>query len=482
MKKALLLLFCLMAVTMAEAQDIDRSSRLKKHLYYLASDSLMGRKAGTTGAEAARAYIYDQWQEIGMEPFFKEGFTDPFGKSGVDYANLVGVIPGNDPILKDEYILVGAHFDHIGIKKGEVCNGADDNASGSSALIEIARMLKTSQSSLKRSVIIAAFDAEELGLYGSDHLSERLQVDSLLDKVRCMMSIDMVGWYAKNGQLEILGAGTIEGGKELIESNAGGLNLKVENFETAVLTATDTRGFATKNVPTLHIYTGLKSPYHKPEDDADLIDYEGLDSISCFVARLTGQMAANPDYAASGKIAAIHNSRGKVFEMSVGAGFTSSAIDFRDAAFTGKGGSGWTAGLALQYNSKKNLAFRLGAAYETTESLYPAPADIFNSILIYKQSAIMMPATLILQTKTQLPKFYCGVGIHARYLLDSGIDGIPSATNDMQYGTHFMFGFKAGHFFLEDYFCGQFNKLFDTAAGGPNAGISITTCKIGWVF
>ena len=98
----------------------------------------------------------------------------PFNANGTDYKNVVAVIEGSDPVLKDQYIVLGAHYDHLGVKKGQIYNGADDNASGSAAIIEIARALEPQRGSLKRSVVIAAFDAEELGLYGSNHLAARL--------------------------------------------------------------------------------------------------------------------------------------------------------------------------------------------------------------------------------------------------------------------------------------------------------------------
>ena len=195
MKKAIILLSCILAVSFSNAQDTDLKARLEKHLYYLASDSLHGREAGSMDGVKAREYILEQWNEIGIEPFFTdEGFEIPFSREGISMANLVGIIPGNDPVLKDEYILLGAHFDHIGYKNGEICNGADDNASGSTALIEIARLLKENQSQLKRSIIIAAFDGEEKGLWGSEALASKMMKTDQIHQVKCMMSIDMVGW------------------------------------------------------------------------------------------------------------------------------------------------------------------------------------------------------------------------------------------------------------------------------------------------
>lgn len=483
MKKLIFSLAIIMAFPFANAQDTDRRARLEKHLYYLASDSLHGREAGSEDGVKARAYILEQWNDMGLEPFLSEGFEMPFTKNGLNMANLVGIIPGNDPVLKDEYILLGAHFDHIGYKNGEICNGADDNASGSTALIEIARMLKQNQSRLKRSVIIAAFDGEEKGLWGSQELANRMAKDSIIKNVKCMMSIDMVGWYAKNGKLELLGAGTMKDGKKILEENAGGLKLNIESFETAVLTATDTRSFAVKyNVPTLHVYTGLKSPYHKPADDADLIDYEGLDSITCFITRVTTRMATDPKFGPTGKIAQIHSKRLKPFEMAVSGGFTTSGISFPDAKLTSTGRFGWSAGITAQYNAKRLWGYRIGAFYETANSNFPDPTNPFGSALKYNQTAIEVPATLIMQNNDPSVRIYMGIGANARYVFNSSLENLNYKTTDLQWGMHFMFGMKIGHVFFEDYLFSNFNDLFDTPAGEPKSRLSVSTFKIGWVF
>ena len=483
MKKLIFSLAIIMAFQFANAQDTDRRARLEKHLYFLASDSLHGRDAGSEDGVKARAYILEEWNRMGLEPFLAEGFEMPFTKNGLNMANLVGIIPGNNPELKNEYILLGAHFDHIGYKNGEICNGADDNASGSTALIEIARMLKEKQSQLKRSVIIAAFDGEEKGLWGSQELADRMYADGTIGNVKCMMSIDMVGWYAKNGKLELLGAGTMKDGKKILQENAGGLKLNIEPFETAVLTATDTRSFAKKyEVPTLHVYTGLKSPYHKPADDADLIDYEGLDSITCFITRVTTQMATDPAFGPTGKIAQIHTGRNKPFEVAVSGGFTNSSITFPDAKLTSTGRFGWSAGMTAQYNTRKNLGFRVGAFYETSNSFFPDQTDLYGSALKYNQSTVEVPVSVILQNNDPTARIYLGFGANARYVLDSSIQNLNYKTTDLQWGLHCVFGMKIGHVFFEDYIFSNFSDLFDTPAGDPKAKLSVSTFKIGWTF
>ncbi len=480
MRRTIFSIVLMLAATAGFAQKSERTERLEKHLYFLASDSLHGREAGSEDNNLVRAYILEQWNEIGLEPLFFEGFEMPFSRSGRDMANLVGVIQGNDPVLSNEYIVVGAHFDHIGFKRGQVCNGADDNASGSSALIEVARMLKENQKELKRSVIIAAFDGEEQGLWGSEELASRLNADDF--KVQCMMSLDMVGWYAKNGKLELLGAGTFTNGKQMLNDNAGGLKLKIGDFETAVLTATDTRSFAKEyEIPTLHVYTGLKSPYHKPEDDADLIDYEGLDSISCFIARVAAQMASDPEFGPTGKIAQIHSGKISTLEFAVGGGFNTSSISFPDARLTAAGKYGWTAGFSFQYNHK-SLGLKTGATYEAVNAAFPDQTNVFGTPLNYSQSSVRVPLTLLVQTSDPSVRLYLGVGADMNYLIETKDASLGYKTNGLQWGTHFMFGFKMGHVFVEDYFFSPITEMFDGTASSPKAKLSVTTCKIGWIF
>jgi Predicted aminopeptidases len=154
------LLICLLLFVGGSTFAQTQQERLTRHVYTLAGDSLRGRKAGSEDAAKAAAYIVKQFEEIGVQPYYEEGWYQPFERNGKTYKNVVGVIPGNDPILKDEYIIIGAHYDHLGVMNDQIYNGADDNASGTATIIEMARILKSQQSDLKRSVIVAAFDAE----------------------------------------------------------------------------------------------------------------------------------------------------------------------------------------------------------------------------------------------------------------------------------------------------------------------------------
>ena len=192
----------LLAILPAQAQT--RRERLHDHVYYLAADSLRGRKACSPDATKAAEYIIGEYEQAGLKPLFREGWYDRFTRKGdheSDFKNVVGLIEGTDPALRGECIVIGAHYDHLGVRQDKIYNGADDNASGSAAVIEIARALAGAQP--RRSIIIAAFDAEEIGLVGSSHLAERL--DTLGFHIKLMMSVDMVGWLKAGKALKLEG-------------------------------------------------------------------------------------------------------------------------------------------------------------------------------------------------------------------------------------------------------------------------------------
>ena len=356
-----------------------RQERLAGHVYYFASDSLKGRAAGSEDAAKAAAYIVKEYESMGLKPFYDDWYM-PFSRGGRNYANVVAVLEGNDPVLKDQYIVVGAHYDHLGVKNGKIYNGADDNASGSAAVIEIARALCANRDKLKRTVVIAAFDAEELGLYGSNALAARMIDKDSLD-VRLMMSVDMVGWYKATNSLTLEGVATIRDGRRLLQSEK--LNLKFKNFESSPMTATDTEGFAKKQVPTLAATTGLKSPYHKPEDDAELIDYEGLDKVTDYLAGLTLEAASDESFAASGKVARKHRGVAPVIEAGLSLAEGNTQLLFPQAGFNGKTGFSWGGAFSVQLNFGRHRRFGLkaDAIYARTKAGYPDESNLFASSL-----------------------------------------------------------------------------------------------------
>ncbi|MCQ2140353.1 MAG: M28 family peptidase [Bacteroidales bacterium] len=467
MKKLLISTFlALGCLFSAYAQD-QLKQNLETHLYYFAADSLNGRAAGSADARKAAAYIRGQFESIGLQPLFEDFYHD-FEYGNDTYRNVVAVIPGSDETLRHEYIVLGAHYDHLGVRKdGEVYNGADDNASGSSAIIEVARMLMARRSELKRSVIIASFDAEEIGLVGSTKLAQALK-DST---VRLMLSADMVGWYKVNGALNLEGTGTIDDHLNVLENSASanGIAIHKKKFEDSILTATDTEGFAQMGIPTLAVDTGLKSPYHKVEDDADLIDFDGLCHVTTFLADVVSAYAADPQFAGSGRVAPKHKPMNKGLELHGGlrAGAGGAQILLPDAAFDCTNGHSYAGGVMLKLDYKYT-GIMTGALFNHQKVQFPDPAAPFTDALTFEQNDIRVPVELLLQTRNRISNMYIGFGGWYGYTLPgSGIPYMLDSERHM-YGTAWSIGVTLGHFFVQtDVF-----RSLKTFAEGPSTGIT----------
>ena len=479
-KQIISLVFLLFISCVASAQS-SQQERLKKHVYLLASDSLRGRDAGTVDADKAAQYIVKQFKEIGIEPYYKEGFYQPFEKYGTTtYKNIVGVIPGNDPVLKDEYIIIGAHYDHIGVKNDKIYNGADDNASGTATIIEMARILKARQSQLKRSIIVVAFDAEEKGLWGSAYLAEQLD----LSKIKLMMSIDMVGWLHEGKTLRLQGAATIKDGKKLLQEEARKMQMDIDaiKFETSIFGATDTQDFAKKNVPTLYVTTGLKSPYHKPEDDAELIDYEGMDRITSYMADVTECLANKADLKSSGKIAVIHGGKKKAFEIGPTVALANSYIAFPDAAFNGKTRYGFDAGITTQTRLGRNVSLEVKALYEYLNARFPDENDLYNSYLPYHQESVLVPVNLLFKAGEMGIDLYLGIGGYYGYVLKADVkEQTDLAINANQWGIGWSIGFQMGKVKISGGRRYQLNPLF-VGEGVPQARLRSGAFNLSYLF
>lgn len=169
------------------------AERMGDLMNYLASDDLKGRDSGSEGIAMAATYIENYFKSYHVKPYF-ESYRDTLSNYKKTSYNVVGVVEGNDPVLKNEYIAVGAHYDHIGIIKIEngdaIANGANDNASGTTTVMELARYFGKKKSN-KRSLIFTLFSAEEKGLLGSKHLAKKLKEQNL--NLYAMLNFEMTG-------------------------------------------------------------------------------------------------------------------------------------------------------------------------------------------------------------------------------------------------------------------------------------------------
>ncbi|WP_204346211.1 M28 family metallopeptidase [Psychroserpens algicola] len=178
------------------------SDEVKTAVTYLASDELNGRRAGSEGIEKAASYIESEFKSYGVKPYY-ETYRDHFKIDSLDAFNVIGFIEGTDAKLKDEVIILGAHYDHIGKGKtvdgDSLANGANDNAAGTVGVMAMARYFAKRKNN-KRSIMFALFSAEEMGLLGSKHLAKRLKSENL--NLYTMLNFEMIGVPFKDRDYE----------------------------------------------------------------------------------------------------------------------------------------------------------------------------------------------------------------------------------------------------------------------------------------
>lgn len=216
-------------------------------------------------------------------------------------SNVIGFLEGSNPTLKEEVIIIGAHYDHIGLgdgysregsetRDGQVHNGADDNASGVAGLLELADYFSSHKGSLQRSLLFIAFSGEELGLLGSSYYVKKPEIP--LDKTIAMINMDMVG-RMQNRELTVLGAGSSPEWKALIESANynSGLTLKISDSGFA---PSDQVVFYAKEIPVLQFFTGVHPDYHTPDDDWQKINSEGQRRILQLISNIVWDLNKSP--------------------------------------------------------------------------------------------------------------------------------------------------------------------------------------------
>ncbi len=277
---------------------------LKTDIEYLADDALEGRAIGTPGEEKAAGHIATAFEEAGLKPKGTEGFYQPFtvkkatspheqavvgtDVEGVTGRNVAGYIDNKGTST----IVIGAHFDHLGygsegsLHRGEpaIHNGADDNASGTAAMIQLAKILNIKDSPYN--FLFLAFSGEENGLWGSNYFSKNSTV--ALEDINYMINMDMVGRLNEESTLAINGVGTSPAWVDAIET-ANTDSLKLVTSESGV-GPSDHTSFYLQDIPVLHFFTGQHEDYHKPSDDADKINYEGLVRIVRYIERLIDEL------------------------------------------------------------------------------------------------------------------------------------------------------------------------------------------------
>jgi len=286
--------------TAVNAQHAISSKTFYKHDKYLSSDKMEGRFPGTKGNNDAAAYIRKYFKKYNLEKFNQNYYQSfqLFVKEGINKVksdtvttqNVVGYIEGSDEKLKNEFIVIGAHYDHWGWggiasgskKKDTVAihNGADDNASGVAALLCILEEVSQLETKPKRSIIFISFSGEEEGLLGSKYFVNHLPIPK--EAIKVMLNMDMVGRLNTEKQIFMGGAGTFPNGVELMKElgENSGLNPVIH---AGGVGGSDHVSFYKSSISAIGFHTGGHPQYHTPEDDIDLINIEGGALVSQYI-------------------------------------------------------------------------------------------------------------------------------------------------------------------------------------------------------
>jgi hypothetical protein len=290
-------------VQSSAAQKLVEPPRLLDDIKFLTDDRLQGRATGSPGADSAATYLARRFSEVGLQPA-AGGWFQSFnvgrdarsarGKPGLLGKNVIGILPGRDPVLRNQTVILGAHYDHLGLggfgsldpdSTGRVHNGADDNASGIAALIQVAARLAASPPA--RTVVLIAFSGEELGLLGSAHYVKEPIYP--LAGTLAMINLDMVG-RLRAGRLIVYGAKTAKEFPALLDSLNwyAGLDLKAQGDGYG---PSDQSSFYAAKRPVLHLFTDLHEDYHRTTDDWDKINVDGLKRVADFALGLVTALA-----------------------------------------------------------------------------------------------------------------------------------------------------------------------------------------------
>ena len=293
-KKSLILSFMLTPFTILsqDCSEINkkRVTRLQADIITLASNEMEGREPGTNGEIKARDYIISRMQEIGLKPkgtdCFIQAFTYSEGNAAIQAHNVVGFIDNG----AEKTVVITAHYDHLGYggsgskykEPSQIHNGADDNASGTAALLELAHLIKNNNIKEHNNFLFIAFSAEEKGLLGSKYYVMNPSLN--LNEINYVLNMDMLGRMEPGMALTVEGLGSSliwESSLKEIECDAFPLTLKKRENGPS-----DHAPFYEAGIPALHFWTGKHDDYHKPSDDAEKINFRAESQIISFIEAL----------------------------------------------------------------------------------------------------------------------------------------------------------------------------------------------------
>ena len=307
MKKILFLLTTLVCLSFSQSYSQVQLQSLQRHLSVLAHDSLEGRGIGTPGIEKAAQYIENQFKQLGLLPYREASYRQTFKAPGqkIVTSNVIGMIEGTTE--KDQYVVISAHYDHLGIQYGQIYNGADDDGSGTAALIAMAEAIQEKVKMGQRprkSIVFIAFSAEESGLLGSSFYTKNTFLH--LSQTTCDLNIDMIGRIDetrttpdKSNYVYVIGHDKVSSEWETLLAKVNRNNPLVLDYKfdlpddpERIFYRSDHYNFARFGVPILFFYDGmLGDDYHKPSDDIERINWDLYVKRANFIYSLALEVA-----------------------------------------------------------------------------------------------------------------------------------------------------------------------------------------------
>ena len=267
--------------------------RLSDDVHRLASPEFAGRSGD--GARAAGDFLIDRLEAMGLEPAFDGSFEQAFRAGEREGRNIGAILRGSDAERRDEWIIVSAHYDHLGVRGGRIYPGADDNATGVAMTLEVARCLAECPDRRGRSLMFVFFDLEEEGLLGSRHFVRQPPVP--IARIGLFLTADMLGRSLAGvcgDALFAMGTEHAPGLRPWLAEAAEGLplTLGVVGADVLMIDRSDYGPFRVRQVPFLFFSTGESPDYHTPKDVPETIEYEKLTAASRLIHRVVRRAAA----------------------------------------------------------------------------------------------------------------------------------------------------------------------------------------------
>lgn len=308
MARIITMLLVIFTISVSCKKELPKKISLQEDISFLANDSLLGRETGTPEELMAANYIQQRMEGIGLLPKGNAGTyfqtftfkpkTDPHteaqfvsGDGTITGTNVMGYIDNK----ADKTVIIGAHYDHLGMggegslyaEGAAIHNGADDNASGVGVMLQLAERLKDSLSS--SNYLFIGFSGEEMGLLGSNYFCKNPTID--FNVANYMINMDMVGRLREDKTLSITGTGTAPIWNQVLNSSNPGFKLVLGE---SGMGPSDHTSFYLQDIPALHFFTGQHEDYHKPSDDSEKLNYEGMKMIGDYVMAVISELDDDP--------------------------------------------------------------------------------------------------------------------------------------------------------------------------------------------